>query len=258
MISIARNLMSSGTRVAVLTISFSIGFLTVLPIHAQEQTEAKPSFEVASVKPAAECGNEISPKPGMRLRVMGGPSFQPGGRYSTCNTLKSVIMEAYKINFPPQLAGAPDWSADLLYKIEAKADGNPDTEQMRVMLQSLLEERFKLRLHRETRETPVYLLVAAKGGHRLQPARDEQGNPIVSLPPTEQNQEKMKEQMRNMLSTSKAPLSMPPGSLGTDDWSKRAGQTNRQGDGDGTICDPAVQHDRRPQGDRQDGHYGII
>ena len=214
MLSIAKNLMSSGTRIAVLTISFGMGFLTVLSIHAQGQTEAKPSFEVASVKPAAECGNEISPKPGMRMRVMGGPSFQPGGRYSTCNTLKSIIMEAYKIGFSPQLAGAPDWSADTLFKIEAKADGNPDTEQMRVMLQFLLEERFKLRLHRETRETPVYLLVAAKGGHKLQPARDEQGNPIVSLPPPEQNQEKMKEQMRNVLSASKALPSMPPGSLG--------------------------------------------
>jgi len=39
------------------------------------------------------------------------------------------------------------------------------------MLQSLLEERFKLKLHRETRETPVYSLVVAKGGHKLHPQK---------------------------------------------------------------------------------------
>lgn len=200
--------------IVTVTVLLLMGLCIAHPGYAQVQSEAKPAFEVASVKPATDCGNEISPKPGMRIRLMGGPSFQPGGRYSTCNSLKSIIMEAYDIKFPPQLAGAPDWSADTLYKIEAKAEGNPDKEQMRVMLQSLLEERFKLKLHRETRETPIYSLIVAKGGHKLKPAKDEQGNPIVSLPPPEQNQEKMAERMRNVLSASNAPPSMPPGSFG--------------------------------------------
>jgi uncharacterized protein (TIGR03435 family) len=74
---------------------------------------------------------------------------------------------------------------------------------MRLMVQSLLEERFKLMMHRETKDTPVYLLAIAKGGHKLQPAKDEKGNPIVSLPPPEQDQEKMAEWKRNALSNSK-------------------------------------------------------
>jgi uncharacterized protein (TIGR03435 family) len=85
---------------------------------------------------------------------------------------------------------------------------------MRLMLQSLLEERFQLKIHRETRETPVYLLVVAKDGHKLQPAKDEQGNPIISLPPPEQNQEKMMEQMRKAVYSSKAPPMTFPGSFG--------------------------------------------
>ncbi len=67
---------------------------------------------------------------------------------------------------PFQVVGGPAWLYSESYDIEARADGNPDSDQSRVMLQSLLAERFHLVLHRETRELPMYALVTAKKGAR--------------------------------------------------------------------------------------------
>jgi uncharacterized protein (TIGR03435 family) len=58
------------------------------------------------------------------------------------------------------------------YEIDAKADGNANRNQMFLMLQSLLEDRFQLKVHRETRDLPVYALVAAKGGLKLPPPKE--------------------------------------------------------------------------------------
>lgn len=57
------------------------------------------------------------------------------------------------------------------FNVEAKADGNPDQEASRRMVQALLTDRFHLALHRETREIQAYSLVPAKNGPRLTPAR---------------------------------------------------------------------------------------
>jgi uncharacterized protein (TIGR03435 family) len=187
-----------------------IGILIAPSGQAQMQAGPKPSFDVVSIKEATDCGNVA---PGVKLKIPGGTTYGPGGRYTTCNQLRYIIGDAYQTELF-SLAEVPDWSIDILYRIEAKADGNPDKEQMRLMVQSLLEERFKLKMHGETRETPVYSLVVAKGGHKLQPAKDEQGNPIVSLPPPE---ERKKKGMENMAAGSSRSLSeiissMAPGS----------------------------------------------
>ena len=58
------------------------------------------------------------------------------------------------------------------YEIDAKASGNPGHAQMMLMLQSLLADRFQLRVHRESREMPVYALAPARGGLKLPPPRD--------------------------------------------------------------------------------------
>jgi uncharacterized protein (TIGR03435 family) len=60
-----------------------------------------------------------------------------------------------------------------LYDIEAKADGNPSADELHgPMLQALLEDRFKLRVHRDTKEIPIYELTFVKGGFKLQPSKD--------------------------------------------------------------------------------------
>ncbi len=58
------------------------------------------------------------------------------------------------------------------YQIDAKADGNANRDQMFLMLQSLLESRFQLKTHRETRDLPVYALVAARSGLKLPPPKE--------------------------------------------------------------------------------------
>lgn len=62
------------------------------------------------------------------------------------------------------MIGAPDWVDTQRYTIDARADGDPPREQMVLMLQSLLADRFKLAAHWETRQVPVYALVIAKSG----------------------------------------------------------------------------------------------
>ena len=62
------------------------------------------------------------------------------------------------------IIGAPSWFDSERYNIEAKANGDPPREQMILMLQSLLADRFKLTVHHETRQLPVYALVLTKPG----------------------------------------------------------------------------------------------
>jgi uncharacterized protein (TIGR03435 family) len=73
------------------------------------------------------------------------------------------------------LAGAPAWVTTERITIEAKAPAKTTKDQFRVMMQSLLAERFKLAVHYETREAPVFaltLVTPGKFGPRLQPHAD--------------------------------------------------------------------------------------
>jgi uncharacterized protein (TIGR03435 family) len=96
--------------------------------------------------------------------------------------LKGFLSRAYQIE-ESEISGGPDWSNSDNFKIEAKAEGVTDRDTLRLMLQSLLEVRFGLKLHYETQEKPVYSLVIAKGGHKLKEARDENGHIIDYVPP---------------------------------------------------------------------------
>lgn len=127
----------------------------------------RPQFEVASVKPsgpldAAHCS---------------GDGASPGRLKINCDTLQDLIQAAYGsfsngVPQPTQVAGGPAWINSDHYDIEAKAAGASRADQMRAMLQSLLEDRFNLRVHRETREIPVYALTVAKSGLKLQPLKE--------------------------------------------------------------------------------------
>lgn len=114
-------------------------------------------FEVASIKRSAPDAD------GTRWG-------QPGGRWVMRNMAVSVmIREAYPTP-SGELIGAPDWVISERYDVDAKAEGNRTREQMRPMLQQLLNDRFKLRLHYETREQPIYALLLARSDGRT-PAR---------------------------------------------------------------------------------------
>jgi bla regulator protein BlaR1 len=84
-------------------------------------------------------------------------------------TVPSLIMDAYNVR-PDQFTGLPDWANDSdKYQINAKAEGEQTLtpDQARLMLQTLLADRFQLRLHHETRNLPVYELTIAKSGLKL-------------------------------------------------------------------------------------------
>jgi len=148
------------------------GLLNAPQAHAQStQTTAtpSPSFEVASIKPNRS-GD-------MFIRIM----FQPGRYTANGVTTKHLITMAYNVK-DFQVSGGPSWINSERYDIEAKEPDSiaeelpklpPDQreEQSRLMLQSLLADRFKLKLSHTTKELPVYALVIAKNGPKLQEAK---------------------------------------------------------------------------------------
>jgi uncharacterized protein (TIGR03435 family) len=142
------------------------------------QDAATPKFEAASLKPSTACGASG----GSVGRNGGGSGASPGRLDLKCRTAVDLIRTAY-LQFadgkrtPPgrqaPIEGGPAWIHSERYDIDAKAAGPATREMMSgPMLQALLEDRLKLKLHRETRDVPVYALTVAKGGAKLQPAQE--------------------------------------------------------------------------------------
>lgn len=115
-----------------------------------------PQFEVAEVKA------NHSGLPGIQGGIL------PGGQISVRNIpMKDLITQAYKA---AEVVGGPAWLDSERFDIVAKAPPNTPEDTLRLMLQKLLAESFKLTIHREQRSVAVYALVAAKGASKLQPA----------------------------------------------------------------------------------------
>jgi len=86
-----------------------------------------------------------------------------------------VIATAYNVGFQSvRLTGGPGWigSAEGVYDIDARASGGARSAEMRLMLQALLAERFKLKIRRETKDLPVYAITVAKSGLKLEKAKE--------------------------------------------------------------------------------------
>jgi uncharacterized protein (TIGR03435 family) len=143
-------------------------------VFSQPQTPASPLvFEVASIKP-----NKSGPPTGTWTSPI---AFLPGGRFTAANvTLVDVITQVYSTR-RIQMQGGPDWIDSERFDIVAKADaadGDVNRAQVFPMVQALLEDRFKLALHRETKDMPVLALVG-----KLPPAfqQSKEGEP-ASIP----------------------------------------------------------------------------
>jgi uncharacterized protein (TIGR03435 family) len=94
------------------------------------------------------------------------------GRISYTNiTLKRVLMSAYNLK-SYQISG-PDWLETLRFDITAKAPEGATKEQIQSMMQNLLATRFKMSVHRDSKELPVYALVVAKNGPKIKPVSAE-------------------------------------------------------------------------------------
>jgi uncharacterized protein (TIGR03435 family) len=119
---------------------------------------AQKAFDVASIRPNAANDNRIM------IRI------QPGGRFTATGiSAKQLMTQALNVR-DFQILNAPGWTTAERWDINAVAEGLPERvppETLRPMLRALLEERFQLQVHTETRELPIYELVVSKSGSKL-------------------------------------------------------------------------------------------
>jgi uncharacterized protein (TIGR03435 family) len=133
----------------IFAISVSVGCLL-----AQSPTPLV--FEAASVKPSPSGTRFFSMN-----RLLGGRLRASGA------TLGDLLMQAYGLE-SFQVTGGPEWLNSARYDVSATTTADAVTEnQRRQMIQSLLTDRFKVVLHRETKELPIYALTLTKGGSKL-------------------------------------------------------------------------------------------
>ena len=134
------------------------------------QVPAPAGFDAASVKPSA------------RDDLRGSTyNFNPGGVEVINGTLRAIVQMAYDVQ-SFQVAGGPGWMDSERYDISAKiasedaaalgGDRQARVKDTRARLQALLADRFRLQVHRETREIPEYALILGKEGAKLAAATD--------------------------------------------------------------------------------------
>jgi uncharacterized protein (TIGR03435 family) len=148
-------------------LSVSVFVIVVVAVPLISQT---PAFEVVSIKP-----NVDGPAAGPARVAADGDRFIASNAY-----LKMILQFAYR---PPSgrtlrnsdIVGGPQWADTDRFDIEAKTSSgaNPTPEQMRLMMQSMLMDRFRLKAHWEMRQMPTYNLVAAKNGVKAKLSNDQ-------------------------------------------------------------------------------------
>jgi len=168
-LSLGRKLLLAAAGLAAVAGPIVFGLMNAPQGRAQSPAATsapRPTFEVVSIKPDH----------GDPHRVM--IRMAPGGRFSADNiSVKMLLQEAYGVK-DSQISGAPGWLDSEQYDIEAKPedssadqDGKLSPEErhakLQMMLQSMLADRFKLALHHDTRELPIYALVVAKNGPKF-------------------------------------------------------------------------------------------
>jgi uncharacterized protein (TIGR03435 family) len=188
-----------------------VAILIAVPLFGVSGSRAQsPQFEVISIRPVKDCGGGGGRSGDGKNGKSGGPPppRSSPGRLNECSTVMGFINLAYIVYADGHLhygqgeAGAVQignriliraeagpslnnsaWLNSDRYMITATAPGNPPLGTiLGPMLQALLEDRFKLKLHSETREIPVYAVTVAKGSPRLKPFKDGTCTP---LPPVE-------------------------------------------------------------------------
>ena len=174
-------------------------------VHAQSAADSKPAeakleFEVASIKPSALPGRGP-----IRFGPKGGPgSGDPGRVTYTFTTILNLMVDAYSVK-RSQVSGGPKWLDSEQFDIVAKVPQGATKEQVKVMLQNLLAERFKLTLHRETKELPMYALVVGVKGPKLKDST------VTDTPPASDSQPKEGGHSEAGAQVAAPPPPLPPG-----------------------------------------------
>ncbi len=139
--------------------------------NSSQALAASPRFEVASIRP-------LDPRAPLDNSGQA-PSFPSNRLTIRITNVEILIKMAFGVG-DGEISGGPDWinSFSQLYSIDAKVEGDAllTQEQMRPLLQNLLEERFHLKVHHEQKMVAGYALVLAKGGSKLQPSK---GGPSI-------------------------------------------------------------------------------
>ena len=185
----------------------TFGVVRMVSVHAQilHASGPLPSFEVVTIRPWRP---PLTPPPPPPSDGIGVPNpalpdkiapINPGGqttdRVHSILSARLLIAFAYNVPFGFErirVVGGPDWLGSDDYEIQAKIEDSmyaamqkmssaQQREQVKLMEQSLLADRFKLKVHFETREMPVYALVVAKDGPKLTPAKDGESSKISTL-----------------------------------------------------------------------------
>jgi bla regulator protein BlaR1 len=207
-LTVGKKVILAAVGVSVLSAPIAIGVLNAPAIRAQ--SEVRPKVEAASIKFDVASVKLCSPSD-IGLVAAGGRGG--GGNYGTspgrlhvhCMSVDALVKLAYTTNDPlvnsngaadkPPVRGGPAWTHSSFYSIEAKtedsvangptASASPARKVMTgPMLQSLLEDRFRLKTHRETEEVPMYALTVAKGGLKLKPLEQGCTPPDVTQHPS--------------------------------------------------------------------------
>lgn len=139
------------------------GLAVIAPVTFGQPAEGKLAFEVASVKPAAP----VTGIAAIMFRMRGGPGTADPGQITYTNmSLQRLLIVAYDLKREYRLSG-PGWMDNEKFDIVAKVPEGATREQVNVMIQNLLAERFGLIAHHETRDIAGYEMVVAKSGPKL-------------------------------------------------------------------------------------------
>jgi uncharacterized protein (TIGR03435 family) len=159
--------MDSGSIRHVVLVTIAALAVAHRPLLAQTAATpaASPAYEVASIH------QNMNPDPRWNLY------FTPDGVHATDVTLSWVLHEAYGMSDSDRWSGGPAWLDKARFDIEAKYDvskyPNLTREQRHAMLQQLLADRFKVVVHHEVKEFPLYALVVSKGGPKFEETKPE-------------------------------------------------------------------------------------
>jgi uncharacterized protein (TIGR03435 family) len=169
MLTLVKNMLPAVCETVGLAVAFLFCLLYATTSHGQAHADDSkvklPAFEVASIKPD---------KSGTQMIMF---RLTPDGLNATNTPLKMLIQQAYGVE-ENQVIGLPSGLSSERYDVEAKVDGadvakmhDLDPPQRMRMLQPVLAERFQLKVHRETRDLPVYELFVAKSGPKFHEAK---------------------------------------------------------------------------------------
>jgi uncharacterized protein (TIGR03435 family) len=167
-----RKVLLATAGLAMITVPLAIGVVNTPELQAQSPASSvdgqAPQFEVASIKPNKSDSNRVD-------------ITSQGGRLTATNvSLGGLIRIAYgtpqalplnRLSVSAKWIGGGNarYVESERFDVLAKAEGDPSSDQMNLMLRTLLADRFKLIVHHETRELPSYALVLVRGDRRLGP-----------------------------------------------------------------------------------------